>query len=52
MPWPEIFSFAGGVIATLISQPLIGKIFLKSNSNRVNQSGASAGGDIVGRDKN
>lgn len=52
MEWlSEIIAFAAGIISTLIAQPLVRKFLIKSNSNRVDQSGSKAGGDIVGRDK-
>ena len=45
-------SFILGVITILTAKPLISKIRRVDRSTKVNQSGARAGGDIVGRDKN
>lgn len=46
-----ILGFISGVIATLAAKPLIGKIRTSNKSSRVDQSGAKAGRDIIGRDK-
>jgi hypothetical protein len=51
MPWSEILSFIGGVVTALGAKPLIGMLKIRWQSNKVNQSGASAKGDVVGRDK-
>ena len=48
----ELLAFLSGVIATLVAKPLISKMRRVDRSTKVNQSGAKAGGDIVGRDKN
>ncbi|MEE9131642.1 MAG: hypothetical protein V3T84_16630 [Phycisphaerales bacterium] len=47
----SVVSFIAGVIATIAAKPLIGKIRMSKKSNRVDQSGAKAGRDIIGRDK-
>lgn len=44
-------AIVGAVVGASVSVPITLRIVRKSNSNKVDQSGARSGGDLTGRDK-